>query len=368
MMYVGCLIKQCNLGLYYLQQKDIALASKIIGASFTLLRIGLNKTSEWSTEDSLGYEQLVLYLSAYRLYVENVSTVEDIEASLLRALVSPTIMLPIITNRILNLLVQLYKTHGYHDKVESIEDLVGKLKLKEYKFHVDTKFASCKVPSTVMFLINYSESMVGFKIKSSKYYCNYIQERILHNHDSLGISTFNSDIDYIRLIERMDTTAASTATTTTASTTTASSFVSSGISTQLSSLLHPSKECHLYDALSTSISDIQQYNARQIIQSYEDTIILFTDTIVRDSSTSTAFQDVCDNIRKSRIKLIIVWVCGEIEEDMPTESLFSSLIAASRKGQLIDGSKKQPAEVDLKAIFNPSSSTMSEGVLVVEEY
>lgn len=356
----GCLVKQCNLGLYYLQNRDIASADKIIQATLALLMQALSDDDgRWDKFHAVGYEQLVLYITAYLMQVENVRPLDEIQTAYLRALSVPKLMVPSIANRILNTLFVSFRSNRAGDKADELKKVIAELKTKLYAFEIDKTFASFKDSSTIMFLVNYSRDMCGFKIKQAKSYLEFIYSRLISKNDYVGITTFNATCEIVRRISKKDVSGNASR----------KQFTETSESTisDICGLLHPELDCCLLDAICSTSELLSEFYDRQSVKSYETTILLLTDGCESDIS-SVKLEQACAILRRSRVKLIVVWVGDEVEDVLPRAGALDSLVNSSRRGLLVDGSSRVAAEGILNKAFSHISSTMSEGVLLIEEF
>mmetsp|Transcript_20198 Transcript_20198/g.28960 ORF Transcript_20198/g.28960 Transcript_20198/m.28960 type:complete len:1519 (+) Transcript_20198:482-5038(+) len=265
----GLVVKQGTLGQYYLKQGEVKSAEKVFKSALDFIRRKDESmfSSEWNQDEAESAEQIALH---------NIATLEEVkksphfESAYIEALSKSTTMHTATVLKILLLLQKVMKNDPQRkDDLRSLEriaeycdfDLSGTVGKQS------GNSTSVGGPKRVAFVIDYSGSMSGAKIRSAIENVLNIFNTHIFAGDSIMIVTFNADVR----IELPLTTKQGN---------------EERIASQISALVRPNGGTAFYAAIQSTLQQMKQQG-----NSKSDWIIAFTDgedNCSRSCSVSTA--------------------------------------------------------------------------------
>ena len=210
----GCVIKQGNLGHYYLKQGETSSAEKIFFAALEFIQKEEDEfkhqgviedgipdhvhaeVNSWNNEECESAEQTALYNIA--LYYSSVQKSKEAELYYLNALCKPKTMHVATCSKILVELLSLYTGGALHcaphNKVQLTElSTMNKFDLDGLRMSTSTAKVISKI-KRVALLVDYSGSMSGSKINSAMTNMKTLFNEHIHDDDWVMLAHFNSKV------------------------------------------------------------------------------------------------------------------------------------------------------------------------------
>ena len=362
----GCIVKQGNLGQFYLQQGELKSAEKVFKSALEFIRnkqvlYGLleqaNNQQQIDEMEIMEAEQRALFNIAMleeEKWIQETknnspnTTVLDTQGRerldhIQSCYLEPLVLLPYMhigtTNSILSRLKKLYTKYALTDGA----DLIMKM-ANDHDFHLDGASGGGGggdgVASTkrVVFCIDYSGSMSGMKIRSAVSNLENIVQQYIFGQDSVMFLTFNNILTTVLPM-------------------TTKELNEQKITDQIKTMTSPNNGTALYDAIKFAIQTLTQ-NPSGSTHVTSDWVVALTDG--EDNQSSCKLPVLVDYIRQhSSIGVIIVGIGEDVQE-----SILSQIAQAAKKGKYIFAKADQNS---IKEAFG-EVATMIQSQVVMEDY
>jgi len=276
-------VKQGTLGEYYLTQGEITSAERVFASAldFVRRRDEMLFSSEWNGEEAEMSEEIALFNWATLQERKRLSNVEEY---FLAALCKTTTMHMATTSKILLTLMRLLNSKEDVDKLKQIA--------AAHRFDLNTATGKKAVTASkrVAFVIDYSASMSGPKIRSAIENVKNIFQTHISDVDFITVLTFNSTV-----ITQLPITLKGES--------------EEKISMKISSLKFPSGETALYSAIFRCVNVLTHNGPTK-----NDWIIALTDG---DDNCSTESSDqLTSQLQTSDVGLVMIGVGADVKEDL----------------------------------------------------
>lgn len=395
----GCVVKQGSLGQYYLRQGDVQSAERVFRSALSFIRglqqakdgciegvtVNAHVTELLSSQGDLDVAmQIALYNMALLQEAKSAAAVrvvksrkqssqidrclqniiedhdenrnEDsksdkktadttlLEARYLEALVSPAAMHAPTTTKILLALHKLFLTQHRSREVEELEDVASHFNFDLATLAMDRYDNSTCIEKTIAFVVDYSGSMTGSKIRSAVRNIDRIFTRHIHSADHMLLVRFNNEVDTLVPL-------------------TVKAGHEDRIRLAIQSLTVPNGGTALYDAVKEALRALDRnrwlFRRRSVRKALERDrwIVVLTDG--QDNSSSINFSDLLKDVAASKAGLIVIGVGSEVHVE-----LLQQLSSAASKGAFVfaEGSQRSVDQAFQQV------AAIIHGQVLLEEY
>ncbi len=299
---MGCVVKQGSLGQNYLKQGEFKSAERIFQSalSFTRRRDDTLYDKHWNEREAEVAEQIALFNLASLREQERRSG--DALVLYLESLSRGAHMHSATVNKILNALVRLYTSLSQHQIAMSVTSLADTL---DFQLHseVHGKSTVSTGPKRVSFIVDYSGSMSGSKIRTATENLSKIMEEHIYDSDSVSLLHFTNQvfIDFPLITKKGNILR---------------------IQKAIKELDHPGGATALYDAIATAeklFADSPTSN---------DWIVALTDG--EDNSSKWTHENLIACLQKSTVHVIIMGIGSDVQT-----GILTALAKATSKGTYV---------------------------------
>eukprot|EP01034_Spumella_vulgaris_P027194 gene27194-33882_t len=341
----GCVVKQGTLGQYYLKQGETSSAEKVFLSALDFVRKTRRAIQDAEDTDSLiqslAAEQIALFNIALLREAQKRPTAE-IESAYIAALVtSPVIHMATTTKVLLSLRTLAAKLPNGEGKVRQIDQLAA-----EYCFNLTTgggKGGHNSGAKTVAFVVDYSGSMSGSKIRSAvDNLCSIIDKHMMES-DSLMVVRFNQTVSTVLSLQQKG-----------------NHTRTSSVLAQVRGMNAPTGSTALYTAINLTLAELTNKKTAAATSSNNWMVVL---TDGADNHTGGPTVDaVCRNLatHKNRVNVIVIGVGSDVQVEVLERIAKSGgqgvFISAASDKRSIDAAFAQVATL----IQESSSSSSSE--------
>jgi tetratricopeptide (TPR) repeat protein/uncharacterized protein YegL len=318
----GCVIKQGNLGQYYLKQGELKSAERIFNSALKFARnrdSSLYDGSSWNEQEAYASEQIALFNLAKMLIPRNVdpknkdkvsieqkqgiqrveaklsvksdsdSKIDDgkeshmsVENRLLEALTKTPYMHTATTKNIFDTLLGIYTDQKDTQKSEEITNFAA-----YHKF--DLKVTMSSIPKRIAFVIDYSGSMSGTKIKAAVQSMLMIFDQHMGDEDEVMLIKFSGSVSVEFPLTRKGV-----------------YNESYKLRSTIENMVNPSGSTAFKDGVNYALGEFKRR------PSSNDWVISLTDG--DDNSSRISDFDLKNEIRKSSAGLVVIGVGGDVDE------------------------------------------------------
>lgn len=395
----GCVVKQGSLGQYYLRRGDVSSAERVFRSALSFIR-GLQQAKDGCIEgvtvnarvtellSSQGDLDVAMQIALYNMallqeaknaaaasaaksrkqsnemdcYLENIAedynedchednksddkTIDTtlLEARYLEALVSPAAMHAPTTTKILLALRKLFRTHHRSREMEELDDLAGCYNFHLLTLEMDRFGNSTCIEKTVAFVVDYSGSMTGTKIRAAVRNIDRIFTRHIHSSDHMLLVRFNNEVDTLVPL-------------------TVKARHEDRIRSAIQSLTVPNGGTALYDAVKAALNALDRnrwlFRRSTVRKALERDrwIVVLTDG--QDNSSSITLSNLLKGIAASKVGLIVIGVGSEVHVE-----LLQQLSSAASKGAFVFAEGNQRS---VDQAFQQVAAII-QGQVLLEEY
>jgi uncharacterized protein YegL len=309
---MGLIIKQGTQGHFYLRQGDFTNAEKMFGSALQFVRCEYKKRNfagKYSQKELKVAEQIALYnLSCLHVAKEDYDQAESLfleSLSCCREMSSTTSV------KILIGLCDLFRNQGRKEPALQIMSLA-----EEYQCFASgiSDWANFG-PKRVVFVVDYSSSMAGEKIKATSRHLQNLFSKHIFGIDSLMLLHFNDKVhvDFNLTpkwgnIDMMKST--------------------------IKNLRDPDGSSALYDGIATALEALESSHEHTTSSHSNDWIVVFTDG--DDNGSEIKHKTLMNILAESNVNLVIIGFGNDIEPVRLEE-----LVGVTNKGKLILTNSRQ---------------------------
>eukprot|EP01034_Spumella_vulgaris_P027036 gene27036-33697_t len=341
----GCVVKQGTLGQYYLKQGEIKSAEKVFLSALEFVRKCRvdSESGEFVQTDAdatHAAEQIALFNIALLRDVQKLSADEVARAYLAALTTSPVIHTATTTKILLSLRTRAFKKSNGEDAVRQIDVLAAEYRFTLFSSSVtDSKGQNTTSgPKTVAFVIDYSGSMSGTKIRSAVDNVCAIIDKHTCFEDSLLVVKFNGFVTTVLNLQKKK-----------------DAEHAESILSQVREANAPTGSTACYDAVDLTLTRLVRDSADA-----EKWMIVLTDG-EDNSSTKVTVDALCNNITRhgKSVSMIVIGVGSDVQTDVLTR-----IAKSSEKGIYISAASGDKRSID--AAF-AQVATLIQGEIVMED-